>query len=309
MRRSILCLALVCGFWSLGCDDGGGGNVVGLSNGGNSMTATVAGAAWSSDPALITLTGSATPTPRGTITISGTRTTGKATISLTLILSYVQGAYTYPLGVDTETTPGGTGQVILGSDVWMTPLSGAAGTVVISKRTDTQIVGTFSFDAEAVAGAMPATQTVTGGAFDITVAAGLPPLPTLLGSTARATIDGKEWKAATTVAASTGPDGFVLTAGNTEYALTLAPKVLVGTGNTYGIPSQMSLSVTRVGTTESWSAVTGPDVGSVTIGVFNANRLSATLQATIPPLAVATMDLTLGGGQLLADLIRADTGQ
>jgi hypothetical protein len=69
----------------------------------------------------------------------------------------------------------------------------------------------------------------------------------------------------------------------------------VSAGNTYGIPSQMSMTVIRSGTGDSWSGGTGADVGSVTIGTFETDRLVATFAAALPPLNAASPLAVTGG--------------
>jgi hypothetical protein len=168
-------------------------------------------------------------------------------------------------------------------------------------RTATRIAGTFHFTAEASVGTTPPTTSVTDGAFDITVAAGLPPLPTGVGSTAGATLGTTPWNAATIAGINGGAGSFSLNAFTNEYSITFVTKVPVSAGNTYGIPSQMDMQVAHFGTADSWSGGTGADVGSVTITTFDANRLIATFGATLPPAGTGSA-LEVTGGHLNAYL-------
>ncbi|MBK9304442.1 MAG: hypothetical protein IPM94_11275 [bacterium] len=296
--RPILLLLL---FLSAGCGgsddpagpDGGGGD------GDNTFTATIDGLAWASDTNLIGVSGSASPTRPGTLTLSGYQSSsGRA---ITLSLSFFIGPATQPLGVNVGTTPGGVGTVLVATDSWLTPLSGAAGFVTLSARTDERIAGTFHFTADALAGAVPATRSVTAGAFDITIDAGLPPLPAGVGSTAVANVGGAPWYAATIIGLNPGAGVFSLGADNTAYSISITPKIPVAAGNTYGIPSQMNLTVIRTGTADSWAAITGPDIGTVSITMFTADRLVASFEAELPPLN-ATAPLLVTGGAINAYL-------
>lgn len=281
-----------------GCGGGGGGPSGpggGGDGDGNTFTAVIDGVAWTSDEAAVTVTGNSTPNRAGTLIISGFQTSSNR--GLSLAISFFSGPAVQPLGVNTITTPGGSGTVMVLPDSWLTPMSGAAGFVTLTERSATRIAGTFNFTATALAAATPAERVVTDGAFDITVAAGLPPLPTGVGSTAAATIGGAPWYAATIVGINPGSGTFSLTASNTAYTLTFVPKVPVSAGNSYGIPSQMAVTVTRDGTTDSWWGGLGADIGSVTISTFEANRLVATFSGTLPALN-APAALAVSGGTL-----------
>ncbi len=288
-----------------GCGGGGGGGPTGPGGGGggggggNSFTAVIDGTAWTSDSSAISVTGSASATRAGLLIISGYETSSNR--GLSLAISFFIGPAVQPLGVNSATTPGGSGTVMLPPDSWLTPMSGAAGFVTLTERSATRIAGSFNFTAAALAGATPAQRVVTGGAFDITVPAGLPPLPTGVGSTATATIGGSPWYAATIVGLHPGSGTFSLSASNTAYSLTLVPKVPVSAGNSYGIPSQMGVTVLREGTAESWWGGTGADIGTVTISTFDAHRLVASFSGILPALN-APAALTLAGGTVNAYL-------
>jgi hypothetical protein len=275
-------------------DDGGGGG-----GGGNTFTATIDGVAWQSDTALIQITGSATPTRTGTLMISGFQaSTGR---SLLLMLSFIIGPATQPLGVNTGTNPGGVGGVTIASDNWLTPLSGKAGFVTITARTDERIAGTFHFTAENDIGAVPATRAVTSGAFDITLDAGLPPLPTGVGSTSTATFDGTPWNAATIVGIRPGPGVFSVSTATTEYTVVFTSAVPITAPGPYGIGSQVQIQVIETGTTNAWAAVVGPDVGTFTVQSIAEDRVVATFSGNIPS-AGGGIALAIVGGTVNAHL-------
>lgn len=304
MRWGILATALLA-FVVAGCggdDDGGPAGPGGGGNDDGPFRATIDGQPWSADDATVSVTGAPGSTREGLILITGYETaTGRA---VTLSLAFMGGPSTQPLGVNTGTTPGGLATVLVGSETWVTPFSGAAGFVTLTERTATRIAGTFNFTAAAQNAAMPATRVVTAGSFDITKATGLPGLPSGVGSTAIATFGGTPWYAATIVGISSGSGVFSLAADNTAYSLTLVPTQPVAAGNTYGIPSQMGLTVTRTGTTDSWWGGLGADVGSITITTLQDDRLVGTFNANLVPLN-AVGGLAVGGGAINAYLLHS----
>ena len=295
MQRRILGALLVSGVIGLGCgSDGGGPTGPGNTNdGGTGFTARIDGSAWSSNANTIQVTGNPSNPGPGQLIISGIEAgTGRG---IQLILSYIDGPGSYPFGVNFLTTPGGTASVIIAPNSWLTPFSGAAGSVEITARTATRIAGTFAFTADAIAGATPPQRGVTNGAFDITVSTGLPALPTQPGSTMSGTLGGSAWNAATIVASSPAAGLFSLSGNSTEYTITASPKQPVVAGNSYGIPSQMSFTVIRTGTADSWAATSGPDIGTWTVDSFTSEGMSGSFQGTIPGLSVGT-SLTIAGG-------------
>jgi hypothetical protein len=268
----------------LGCggsaSDGGGGNAGGDGNpGGTSFSADIDEQAWAADENAIQVTGNPGAPNLGTIVMSGIDiSTGQG---LVLALSFISGPGTYPLGVNIGTTPGGTGSVTGSPDSWITPLSGAAGAVTVTVRTATRIAGTYSFSADPLLGGGPAA-VVTNGKFDITVASGLPALPTGEGSTVTATLDGGAWNAATVIGLNPGEGILSLAADNTAYTINMTAKVPLVAGNSYGIPSQISFTIIRTGTADAWAATSGEDIGFFTVDTFSATRAVGTFGGTFP---------------------------
>lgn len=305
MKRVRILALLVFGLFAVSCggDDSptgtGGGGGGGNNSGGNSFTATIDGQPFKSDANLIQITGNNPATRQGTLVITGYQTsTGTG---MNLIISFFQNvpnAVTQPLGVNTGTTPGGTASVIKGVDSWMTPLNGASGFVTVTERTDTHIKGTFFCTTEGILPSItPPTRVVTNGAFDITVASGLPPLPTSVGSTSVANLGGTPWNAATVVGLSGGTGVFSTSADNTNYSITFVPKMPVSAGNTYGIPSQIGMTVINKLTADSWWGGTGSDIGTMTINQLDSNRLYANFSGTLPPLS-GSGSLTVSNGAI-----------
>ena len=276
-------------------DDGGGGG------GSKSLVAKIDGVQFTADQLTIQVTGNDPATRQGTLIVSGAQASSNRTLSV--ILSFIVGPATQPLGVNTASTPGGIVNVTVVGDMWSTPLNGASGFVTITARTDKRIAGTFHCTTAGLLPATtPATRSVTEGAFDVTIDAGLPPLPTGVGSTEIATIGGTPFNGATIVGINAGGGVFSVGADNTVYSISLLPKIPVTAGNTYGIPSQMGITLTEMGTTNSWWGGLGADIGSVTITTFNANRLIATFNGTLPALSGAPATMAVTGGAINAYL-------
>jgi hypothetical protein len=248
----------------------------------NHMSATIDGQNWESDQSTITVTGSAAIERQGTISISGKRLSNNK--SVTLLLSFISGPGTYPLGVSVLSNAGGTGLVSDPPNSWLTPLNGEAGSVTITTRTDTRIAGSFEFDATELPGTAAGTARVRNGEFDITVDGGLPDLPTGFGSSMSANLEGDFWNAAEfPTANSPSFAAFDLKGKETEFLISIVPKVPVEAGQTYGIPFQIDFKITRLGGSEDvWHSEGGPNTGTVTITALTNDNLVGTFQGSIP---------------------------
>lgn len=298
MKRWIRSVFLVVVVVAMACEHGdtspvGGDDDNNGGGGGDFFRATIAGQPWASDVSLIQVVGSPVQTAQGMLTISGSNSSSP--IMLQMNLSFIHAPGTYPLGIDLATTPGGIGQVIDDADSWETWLTGSAGTVTISARTSTRVAGTFNFTATASPGTPPGTRPVTAGAFDITVATGLPPLPGREGSTCTANLGGTPWTAATVTGSSSGPGLFSFGATSLEHAISLTTTVPVVAGNTYGIPSDVTIFLQHFDSGGAWNGGAGADVGSVTITTFEAGRLVATFSGTFPSTNAGDPLVVTGG--------------
>src|SRR5262245_44153241 len=140
-RRGVGAALLVVALLAVGCGDDDDGPAGPGPGGGATMKATIDGTDWAASANYVQVTGDSIPTEQGTLTILGVNTSSG--ISVSLMLSYISGSGTFPLGVNTGTTAGGRGFVGEAPYAWSTPLSGAAGTVTITARTATRIAGTF----------------------------------------------------------------------------------------------------------------------------------------------------------------------
>ncbi len=293
--KQVLGRALVVfGLLVVGCG-GGDGSPTGTGNGGGGggtspMSATIDGVKWTASKSAVQVSGNATPTAQGTITISGVNTsTG---FGLTISLSYVSAAGTYPLGVNIGTNAGGVATVTESPNFWNTPLNGGAGTVVITTRTATRIAGTFEFTAAPIVGG-GANAVVTEGKFDVTVSAGLPPLPTGDPSSISATFDGAPWNAATVVAVG---GGISFGGTTTDYTLNLTGKLPIAAGAAYKIGSEFGCQVTHAGTSDAWAVTSEDSVGYVAFVAVSATHILGYFAGTLPPLGATAAALEITGG-------------
>jgi hypothetical protein len=116
------------------------------------MTATVNGQAWQAGAAAGSVVALQHAPKSGGYTIIGVEQTGGGIgATMSIMINNIAGPGTYTLGLDGVTTYGGFAG-ITGGGTWLTPLSGAAGTITISTLTTTRIAGTFSYTATASAG-------------------------------------------------------------------------------------------------------------------------------------------------------------
>ena len=284
--------------FAAGCSDDD--DPVGPGTANNFMSARINGEQWAADQSAITITGDATSGRQGTITISGTRVTGQRNI--TLFLSFINGPGTYPLGVSVLTNAGGRGLVTDPPNTWTTPLSGDAGSVTISTRTDSRIAGTFSFVATDPGGSTSGA-VVTEGEFDITVSGGLPNLATGIPSSASAMLDGELWNAAAVGGDSPSAGEFSFAATTTEFGIAIQTAVPVSAGNTYGIPSEMDLVITLIGGTDTWHAEAGPDIGTVTVQQITDDQVVGSFEGIIPQFSGGSTPMEVTEGQFNVSLV------
>ena len=298
MRTIKFALAAVSTVLLSGC--GGGSPSDGGNGGGDAdFRASINGQAWAAADGV---SFQVTPTPGndfpGGLTISGTQVQSASNYrSVILALSFIPGTGTYPLGVNTGTTPGGTGSVVVVSSSaytnYTTPLSGDAGEVTITSLTSSRMAGTFTFTASNPLNEEQ-TASVTNGEFDIELPAGFVVASgNNRGSTFTATLGGEPWVAATVV--PVGQAGVFVAGGqNTEYSVSVTPTFLATPG-TYPVGNGVTgvtVHVIAFGTTSSWGPAQG-STGVVTFTSTGGGRIAGTFTATLAPVGG-------GGGNLLA---------
>jgi hypothetical protein len=288
---------------------GGGGPSGPTGGGGGLLSATINGAAWSSQPQLIQ---APTPQKEGHYPLYGATQSGNTLNGMQLNLVGIQGPGTYPLGTAGGVS-GGTVAVNEGSAVWMTPINGAAGTVTITTLNSTRAVGTFQFVADPVASGATGTRTVTNGQFDIplTRPASLPPMTQSDTGYMSANIGGAAWNGAGGGGGAPANGAlFVIFTGTTRtVALTIAPYTGPGTYQLGGANNAHRVTVnqgTAPGSPCCWGGRTqvvngqlvSLDVGTITITGATANRIRGTFSATLQPglTGTATTSLAVAGG-------------
>lgn len=282
---------------AVGACGGGTSGGGGPSPGSGAMTATIDGQAFASDAQRAMATVSAAAP--GTYVLTGTKAASASDYLTTTVTLYnIAATGTYPLGV-TGVVFGGIGSVFQASGAtvgtWLTPLSGASGTVTVSTLTSSRIAGTFAFIA---AGSLDATsiRTVTNGSFDMPVTGSAGTLPANRGGSMTARINGAPWTAATVVvvgySSGTLAFGGSTAAGNPTYNLTFVIGSMTGPG-TYPFNSTgpiRTLSVTSG--TQVWSSQLG-GTGAVVVTDLTTARVRGSFTATLPPASGTGATLTI----------------
>lgn len=293
-------LWVACGSSGGGNNNGGGG---GGGGGGAALTASINGQGFSAD--LFAGASATSSSAVSVYAITGAHGVSGANVQSLLITLYnIAGPGTYPLGVNVSNF-GGIGGWTEGSTSFTTPLSGNAGTVIITSLTSSRIAGTFSFTANDPLNPS-SSRTVSNGAFDLAVTGTAGTVQPYQGSTMKATLGTAAWNAATIVvgAKTGGVYGFIgssttsgAAAGTSTVNVTLTG--VTGPG-TYALgPGKSSITVS-MGSSAYSSSLSGSS-GSVVVTSLDANRLKGTFSATLgsgggSPLTVSggTFDIGLG---------------
>lgn len=227
----------------------------------------------------------------GTYTMGGIQPVGSNPYIVSLSLYNIGGTGTYPLGTG-STVAGGAASVIDGQATWITPLSGADGTLTITTLTTTHIAGTFSFTVTALGGGAAGTKMVTGGEFSlqITPAASDVPLPENYGSRVSGTIAGASWNAASAGGTYIAAQRIArVHAGNNARTLSISLDEVSGPGTSaLGGARVMSLSATSNVLSNMWHSSASGSSGSVTITSLTATRMRGTFSATLGPAPGST---------------------
>jgi hypothetical protein len=224
----------------------------------------------------------------GTYSIGGTKTGGSNPYILTLSLHNIGGPGTYPLGTG-STVAGGSGVVAIstGTATWITPLSGADGSLTITALTTTRIAGTFSFAATPIGGGATGTKTVSGGEFSVqlTPATSGTPLPENYGSRVSATIAGAPWNAAFASGTHFAPNRVAtVQAHNNARTFSISLNEVTGPGTfALGGARVMSVAASTNTSSNSWHSSASGSSGSVTITSLTTTRMRGTFTATLGP--------------------------
>jgi hypothetical protein len=270
-----------------GC--GGGGGSVGGGGGGGSgaFAATVDGQGWSGDTGVSATASASTP---GTYILVGSRLLSGSTYrTLNLTLYNIAATGTYPLGVG-PTVVGGIGTVTDGATTWLTPLSGAAGTVTISTLSSSTIAGTFSFTATPLGGGA-GSRVVGNGSFAIPVTGTAGTVPAGAGSRMSAVLGGVAWNAATVVTVSHSGGVYAFGGSNTDSFVNFTLSSITGPGTVALNTTTETLSVQQG--LQEWSSIIGGS-GSVTITELTASRIKGTVSATLQAGGGGTLSISGG---------------
>ena len=282
------------------------------SGGGGTLSASIDGAAWTADAS----TAEARHSQPGKYVLGGTKTTGTSQLGLEIDVYNIAGPGTYPLGVS-EKVFGGVGWVTTASPptYWITPFSGASGTITITSLTDSRIAGSFSYNAPpyTVIGSATGTRVVTNGTFDlpIRVTGTVGAVAANAGGKMSATVGGVPWNAAN-VTYNKVSGGVQFTGDNTSFLLGINLSGVTGTG-TFNLTSSPVRLLTVSGPSTNptglnccWGgsvSVVGTnvvlnDAGSVTITAFSSTRIAGTFGAVLGgvPGTLATGQLVITNG-------------
>lgn len=261
------------------------------------MRAKVDGVAWESERSVLP-TAASHVSPGLYVLIAST--TNSYRFSFTL--SNIPGPGTYPLGVS-ALVRGGTVTLSLPPSTWLTPLSGAAGTITLTEVTNTRIKGTFAFSARAVGGGPNDLKSVTDGEFDLplTTVGVIGPIPDNAWSEVKAQVNGTPFLAAN-IATLFNSGSFAITAFNENRTLTMTLTQVNGPG-TYALaplPPARLMTVVGDGVNANiccWG-VYGAASGSVTITSITSTRVRGTFSATLEPApssqATGTVEILSG---------------
>lgn len=257
---------------------GGDGPGANNGNGTGNFTATIDGAPWSgANSAAIAAAG-------GIFVMTGVQI-GSGT-ALTMTLYNVGAPGTFPLGVG-GAVPGGIASVVVGATSWSTPLSGDAGSVIVTAVSPTRIAGTFSFTAPPVPGQSGTTRTVTQGRFDLPVTGPATlVVPENAGSKVTGTLAGTAFNAAT-VATVTSPQSgtFTFAGSNTGYTLNVILSAYTGVGTyTLGTGASRTVGVTRPqAPIASWGGTNATTTGTLIVTSATSARVKGSITATLQP--------------------------
>lgn len=279
-------LALACG----GGDDDDGGD----GGGGSGFTAVVGGDAWEAEP--ISISAAINSGVLGALNIVGTDNSSGASRSITITIYNVRGTGTYALGVGSQVYGGraSTGESTGGgdADLWSTPNTGIAGTVVLTQLGGGRVKGTFEFTGEAGDdNVVMGDREVTDGEFDLELTGTPTALPANQGSKVTATINGRPynaWSVNGLLSDHTGGAGFRFSSTTQDDALSIELEGITAPG-TFAISDVVPLRVVIAGRNGGdadhccWGLNGGGDVGTITVTSYTADRVQGTFSGTLQP--------------------------
>jgi len=285
---------------TVACSGGSGGPAGPGNQSGSRLTASIDGSPWTSTLGA-ELNGVPLVLP-GVYSIAGVQSNSYI---LVIGLFNIPGPGTYPLGVGPQVA-GGFAQVSNATGGWVTPQSGAAGSITLTTLTSSRMAGTFNFTAVALTGTATGTRTVTNGNFDLEVrpTGSIGPLPPNAGSKVGAVVGGAAFNAAAASGSllTSGTPILTVVGNNDARSLTIS-LTGVSTPGTYALSAAAPTRVIGVANTtntfaNTWSSNGPGGAGSVTVTAITAARIQGTFTATLGPApgTTTTGSLTVTSG-------------
>ncbi len=301
-----LALVALCSLFA-GCGGDSGPSDPGNGNGnggGGPFTAKVDGASFASSAST---QAPAVRIGTGVYSLSGTSIDGLNIQSIAISLLNINGPGTYPLGAGGGVA-GGTGIYANPTGGWGTALTGDAGTITLTKLTESEIAGTFAFTATTNSAGATGTKVITDGAFDLPLSPGGPVggVPDRNRNVVLAKFGDENFAGGTVTTVVTPGPILSIVAGNTRNSLAMsfinvaAPTVLDLAVDTAKFTA--SVGLLSDGTECCWGTVGGAATGTVTVTSVTASRMAGTFSFTIPvssgtatePLAVTNGSFDVG---------------
>ena len=278
---------------------GGNNNPGGNTNGTARVSAKVDGVAWSdASNAATSIALSAQP---GIYVMNATGSVGGVLQTIGLTMYNIRGPGTYPIGVGT-TVVGASGILSVSTGAgWSTPLTGAAGTLVLTEVSATRLVGTFNMTLTPISGGATGTRTVTEGQFNVPLSlTATGTVPDNAGNKVSATLGSTPFNASAVAGSYTASSGqLVIIAGNTTQTVSLTLSGITAPG-TYPLTSATStrqLGVSTLSpTTQSWSSSGTGGSGTVVVTSLTASRIIGTFSGTLAPSLGTTTTMSVTNG-------------
>lgn len=302
-----LLLLVACGGGSTGPDDGNNDGNDGNNNGNptSGMSATIDGQSWNANSSAGSVAALQVSPLNGSYIILGI---GSGVVaSMTFNITFITRPGTYPLGVDAVSVQGGFAGVTGGSasgGTWLTPISGAAGTITITTLTTTRIAGTFSFTATASGGGATGSKVVTNGQFDAPISGNAPiaVLTDSMSSKMSASLNGAAWNAGIVSGQTTATHLSLSGINNLQTLIMTIPKPTAAGTYTLSNASGSLLfawdpnAVAPAGARCCYGIL--GDVGTLTITSLTTTRIKGSFTATLRAQAgtAATGTMTISGG-------------
>jgi hypothetical protein len=306
-RADSACALLAALVFCASCSSGGdstnpSNNNNNNANGTSSFSAKIDGVSWSASTATGSVTALQFAPQSGGYIIGGIGTGAAA--SLLITLNYITGPGVYPLGVDAVSVQGGFAGVTVGSGgTWTTPISGAAGSITVTRLTTTSVAGTFNFTATGSGGGATGSKVVTEGQFVAPL--NNAPIATLtdsMGGRMGASLNGQSWNAGI-VSGQMGPVYLSLSGINNLQTLLITIPRPSGPG-TYAMSNAGANillawdpnAVAPAGARCCYG--TSTDVGTITFTSVSNTRAKGTFSATLhaQPGTAATGTLVITNG-------------